>query len=35
MAEWRRQWPVVPTFFYGGIDHGTIERPASGNGRPA
>jgi hypothetical protein len=35
MADWKRQWPVVPTFWYGGINYGTIERPASGNGRPA
>ena len=27
MASWKRQWPVVPTFSYGGIDYGTIERP--------
>ena len=27
MADWKRQWPVVPTFSYGGIDYGTIERP--------
>jgi hypothetical protein len=27
MAEWRRQWPVVPTFSYGGINYGSIERP--------
>jgi hypothetical protein len=26
MADWRRQWPVVPTFWYGGINYGTIER---------
>jgi hypothetical protein len=26
MASWRRQWPVVPTFVYGGINHGTLER---------
>jgi hypothetical protein len=32
MASWRRQWPVVPTFVYGGINSGTIELPASGNG---
>jgi hypothetical protein len=32
MASWRRQWPVVPTFVYGGINYGAIERPASGNG---
>jgi hypothetical protein len=27
MASWRRQWPVVPTFTYGGINSGTVERP--------
>jgi hypothetical protein len=27
MTSWRRQWPVVPTFTYGGIDYGRIERP--------
>src|SRR5918994_656361 len=26
MADWKRQWPVVPTFWYGGINYGTIER---------
>ena len=35
MAEWKRQWPVVPTFFYGGIEYGTIERPGSDNGHRA
>jgi hypothetical protein len=30
MASWRRQWPVLPTFTYGGIEYGTIERPAAG-----
>jgi len=25
MASFRRQWPVVPTFVYGGIDYGRIE----------
>lgn len=30
MASWRRQWPVVPTFTYGGLSYGTIEKP----GRP-
>jgi hypothetical protein len=34
MASWRRQWPVAPTFTYGGINYGALERPASGNGRP-
>ena len=32
MASWKRQWPVVPTHTYGGINYGTIERPSS-NGR--
>jgi hypothetical protein len=32
MASWRRQWPVVPTFVYGGVNHGDIERPSSRNG---
>src|SRR5213078_1092682 len=27
MAPWRRQWPVVPTFVYGGINTGVVERP--------
>ena len=35
MASWKRQWPVVPTFTYGGMNYGEIERPPSGNGRPA
>jgi hypothetical protein len=25
MTSWRRQWPVVPSFTYGGIDYGRIE----------
>ena len=28
MTSWRRQWPVLPTFMYGGMNYGTIERPA-------
>ena len=32
MPAWRRQWPVLPTFTYGGMNYGTIERPASSNG---
>jgi hypothetical protein len=35
MPNWRRQWPVVPTFFYGGLSSGTVRRSASGNGKPA
>ena len=27
LASWKRQWPVVPTFSYGGINSGSIERP--------
>ena len=30
MASFRRQWPVVPTFVYGGINHGRIEKPSGG-----
>jgi hypothetical protein len=36
MASFRRQWPVVPTFTYGGINYGRIEskrNPSSANGR--
>ena len=32
MANWKRQWPVVPTFVYGGINSGVVERPPSRNG---
>ena len=32
MPAWRRQWPVVPTFTYGGMNYGTITKPASANG---
>jgi hypothetical protein len=28
MTSWRRQWPVVPSFTYGGIDYGRVEPPA-------
>jgi len=35
LTSFRRQWPVVPTFAYGGINYGRIEKPATaGNGRP-
>jgi hypothetical protein len=38
MAGFRRQWPVRPSFEYGGINCGVVQRPASldeasGNGR--
>jgi len=32
MADWKRQWPVIPAFVYGGINYGHIQRPSSGNG---
>jgi hypothetical protein len=32
MASFRRQWPVVPTFVYGGMNYGQIERTPSPNG---
>jgi hypothetical protein len=35
MASFRRQWPVVPTFEYGGMNYGEIERPSSRNGSRA
>jgi len=35
MATFRRQWPVVPTFVYGGIDYGRVQRPPSPNGAAA
>jgi hypothetical protein len=28
MADWKRQWPVVPTFSYGGINTGEIVTPS-------
>jgi hypothetical protein len=27
MESWKRQWPVVPTFVYGGINYGRITPP--------
>jgi hypothetical protein len=32
MPAWKRQWPVVPAFFYGGMSYGQIQRPPSSNG---
>jgi hypothetical protein len=33
MTSWRRQWPVVPTFSYGGIDYGELApKPSGPNG---
>ena len=33
MTSWKRQWPIVPTFTYGGMNYGTILSGAGGNGR--
>jgi hypothetical protein len=27
MASFKRQYPVVPTFVYGGMNYGRIEKP--------
>jgi hypothetical protein len=27
MESWKRQWPVVPTFVYGGMNYGRVESP--------
>ena len=24
MTDWKRQWPIVPTFSYGGINYGEV-----------
>jgi hypothetical protein len=32
MPRWRRQWPVLPTFTYGGMNYGSVQRPAGRNG---
>lgn len=29
-APWRRQWPVVPTHFHGGLDYGTLQPATRG-----
>jgi hypothetical protein len=34
LTSWRRQWPIVPTFSYGGINYGSVISGASGNGAP-
>jgi hypothetical protein len=34
LAPLRRQWPIVPTFAYGGMNYGRIEAPAGSNGKP-
>jgi hypothetical protein len=32
MANFRRQWPVVPSFWHGGMNDGRVERPPASNG---
>jgi hypothetical protein len=32
MPNWRRQWPVVPTFTYGGMNYGTVSSRPEQNG---
>jgi hypothetical protein len=34
LAPLRRQWPIVPTFVYGGMNYGRIAAPAGSNGKP-
>jgi hypothetical protein len=33
LTAYKRQWPLVPTFSYGGMNYGRVETPLSGNGR--
>jgi hypothetical protein len=35
MASFKRQWPVVPTFWHGGMNYGRIEKPPTPNGASA
>jgi hypothetical protein len=32
MCSWRRQWPALPTYSYGGMNYGQVVRPGSANG---
>ncbi|MSO40405.1 MAG: hypothetical protein EXQ70_00630 [Solirubrobacterales bacterium] len=32
MSNWRRQWPVVPTFIYGGMNYGMLVSGSGSNG---
>jgi hypothetical protein len=32
MTSWKRQWPIVPTFTYGGMNYGTIVSNGRSNG---
>jgi hypothetical protein len=32
MARFRRQWPVVPTFWHGGLNCGVVRKPPTPNG---
>ena len=35
MAQFRRQWPVVPTFWHGGMSYGVVQKPPGPNGASA
>jgi hypothetical protein len=35
MADFKRQWPVVPTFWHGGMNYGAIQKPPTPNGASA
>ena len=35
MADWKRQWPVVPTFIYGGMNYGRDREARVGNAAEA
>jgi hypothetical protein len=35
MADFKRQWPVVPTFWHGGMNYGTVQKPPTPNGAAA
>ena len=28
MPAWKRQWPIMPTFTYGGLNYGVMQRPS-------
>jgi hypothetical protein len=30
LAPWKRQWPVVPTYVFGGMDYGVLAARAAG-----
>ena len=32
LSSLRRQWPIVPTFVYGGVDCGRMQTPPAASG---